>query len=83
MLNVVSGRQQWLPDVCVERVLPERVPRGPRRGAATGDGDGDGDGMNGQTREEGEMVVEGEKVKVVLPALEVGNGEGEQDLIQM
>lgn len=77
MLNVVSGRQQWLPDVCVERVLPERGPRGPRRGT------GEGDGMNGQTREEGEMVEEGEEVKVALPALEVGNGEGEEDLIQM
>jgi hypothetical protein len=36
MLNVVNGRQQWLGDVCIERILPERRPRAPI-GTETGD----------------------------------------------
>jgi hypothetical protein len=35
MLNVLHGRQQWLADVCIERVLPERRP--PRPTTANGD----------------------------------------------
>ena len=31
MLNAVSKRTQWLSDVCIERVLPERLPSRPRR----------------------------------------------------
>lgn len=34
MLNVLHGRQQWLADVCIERVLPERRP--PRPTTANG-----------------------------------------------
>jgi hypothetical protein len=71
MLNTVAGRQQWLADVCVERVLPERVPR-PRRGEE-----------NGQTKEileaEGEgNVVEDGKVKIVIPISEI-----QRDFIQL
>ena len=31
MLNTSHGRQQWLSDVCIERVLPERLPPRPKR----------------------------------------------------
>jgi len=31
MLNTPHGRQQWLSDVCIERVLPERLPPRPRK----------------------------------------------------
>jgi hypothetical protein len=59
MLNAVSRRGQWLTDVCIERILPERPP--PQRR-----------GQDGEAEELGETVVDtleigdGE-VRVALP----------------
>lgn len=81
MLNVTGGRQQWLGDVCVERVLSERVSR-PRK-----------EEENGQTREEVEENSDEEgKARVVIPSMEMlqkelvdesGNGKVEIELVDM
>ena len=76
MLNTPHGRQQWLSDVCIERVLPGRLPPRPRKI----------EGENGETvlqGEDAETVLEpvdareeGKGVKVLLPPVVGGGGGG-------
>jgi hypothetical protein len=66
MLNTTQGRQQWLSDVCIERVLPERLPR-PKRP----------DGDNAETvLDVPEVGKEGTGgVRVLLPPVTALTGE--------
>jgi hypothetical protein len=66
MLNTPHGRQQWLSDVCIERVLPERLPPRPRIP----------DGESAETVLESPEMGEGEGngVMVLLPPPVGGGG---------
>jgi hypothetical protein len=62
MLNVVHGRQQWLADVCIERVLPERRPQRPMTAngdATNGNENGEVDNVNGEVGNGNSAVGDG------------------------
>jgi hypothetical protein len=67
MLNAVSKRTQWLSDLCIERVLPERLPPRPRRMEK-----GEAEGL-GETVLEAVEIGDG-AVRVSLPPVATGVG---------
>lgn len=71
MLNNVHGRKWFLKDFCVERVLPEYVPKPVSRGQ-NGEKESNDNGENGENEDgdEDESVADEEKdvqIKVLMP----------------
>jgi hypothetical protein len=81
MLNSIQIRKQFLTDICIERILPERSPPPPPRPAVNGEQQPEnGEGMGPETVFEREIQSTTARVGVVRVVLPPVNGNVREDL---